>query len=225
MKISKRVESTIASPLRKFIPYAETAKKKGIKVYHLNIGQPDLEIPKQIRNDIKGYKEKILPYTHSAGTIELRTAWSKYFKSQQIKINPQEVIVTTGGSEAMLYSILLMLNSGEEMIVFEPFYSNYKSFAKMAGVKLVAVTSKVEQNFSLPKDSEIKNKITKKTKAILVVNPNNPTGTWLGKNELSSFLQVVPEDVLVVLDEAYFGCDFDWCFSAGCGVFSLWDVD
>lgn len=204
MQISKRVESTIASPLRKFIPYAEAAKKRGIRVYHLNIGQPDLEIPKEIIKEIRNYKEKVLPYTHSAGLMELRQAWSKYYLSQKIKVKPEEVIVTTGGSEAMLYSLLLMLNPGEEMIVFEPFYSNYKSLAKMTGIKLVPVTTRVEENFALPKDSEIIKKISKKTKAILVVNPNNPTGTIYAKEDLARLVKIAKKYKLwLMADETY----------------------
>ncbi|MBU1164962.1 pyridoxal phosphate-dependent aminotransferase [Patescibacteria group bacterium] len=204
MKISNRVSSTISSPLRKFVPYAEAAKKKGIKVYHLNIGQPDLEIPKQIKSKINNFKEDVLAYTHSAGTIELRTAWSKYLKSQNVKIKPEDVIVATGGSEAMLWALLLMLNPGEEMIVFEPFYSNYKSLAKISGVKLVPVTTKVEENFCLSSDTEIKKQITKKTKAILVVNPSNPTGTIYSKKDLLRLVNIAKKNKLWLLaDETY----------------------
>jgi len=204
MQVSKRVSSTISSPLRKFIPYAEAAKKRGIKVYHLNIGQPDLEIPKEIKSEIRNFKEKVLAYTHSAGTMELRQSWSKYFAGQKMNIKPEEVIVTTGGSEAMLYALLLMLNPGEEMLVFEPFYSNYKSLAKITGVKLVPVSTKVEENFVLPSDAEIKKKISTRTKAILVVNPSNPTGTIYSKKELARLVKIAKKYKLWILaDETY----------------------
>ncbi|RJR31684.1 pyridoxal phosphate-dependent aminotransferase [Candidatus Parcubacteria bacterium] len=204
MQISKRVSEMIASPLRKFIPYAEIAKKKGIKVYHLNIGQPDLPTPKKILSAVKNFKEKVVPYTHSAGIIELRQAWADYFATVKIHLKPAEILITTGGSEAMLYSLLLMLNPGEEMMVFEPFYSNYKSLAKITGVQLVPVTVKVEENFSLPKNSEIEKKISPKTRAILIVNPNNPTGTVYPKKDLQRIALLAKKHGLWVLaDETY----------------------
>lgn len=190
--------------MRKFIPYAEAAKKRGIKVYHLNIGQPDLEMPPAVYRAIRSFKEKILPYGRSQGETEFIQAWQKYFKNYRINFKEDEIIVTTGGSEAIIFSMIAVCDPGEEIIVFEPFYANYNGFAAIANVKLKPITCHREDGFRLPKRSEIEKKITQKTKAILICNPNNPTGTVYARNEIRMLIDLALKHNLFILsDEVY----------------------
>ncbi len=204
MKISQRVQETISSPLRKFLPLAELAEKQGVKVYYLNIGQPDLETPEVILEKIRSFSKKTVAYAPSNGFLKSREAWAKYYFNQNIKINAQNLIITTGASEAMLYALLVMMDWGEEMIVFEPFYSNYKALSKITGIKLAPVLTRIEDNFSLPDNKRIIEKINKKTKAILVCNPNNPTGTVYPKRDLERIVKIAKKYKLWILaDETY----------------------
>ena len=204
LKISKRAQFIPASPMRKFIPYAERAKKKGIEIYHLNIGQPDLEIPSQVYKSIRNFKEKILPYGRSEGEIEFIKAWQKYFENYGINFSEDEIVITTGGSEAIIFAMITVCNPGEEIIVFEPFYANYNGFAALADIKLKPVTCQRDNNFRLPEKSEIEKKITKKTKAILICNPNNPTGTVYTKKEIQRLIDLALKHNLFILsDEVY----------------------
>jgi aspartate aminotransferase len=202
--ISKRAEEAQFSPIRKFVPFLEKAKRKGLKVFELHIGQPDLETPKEILREIKNFKGKILSYTNSLGILETRKAWQKYYKDIGINFDVSEIIVTTGGSEAISFAFSVICDPGEEVIVFEPFYSNYNGYASISGIKLVPVRTLPENGFHLPSKEEILKKITKKTRGILICNPNNPTGTVYEREELKMIAKIAKEKNLFVLsDETY----------------------
>ncbi|MFA5051071.1 MAG: pyridoxal phosphate-dependent aminotransferase [Patescibacteria group bacterium] len=203
-KISKRAQIIPYSPMRKFLPYAEAAKRKGIKIYHLNIGQPDLEMPSLVYQEIRNFKEKILPYGRSQGEIEFIQAWQKYFKNYQINFSQDEIIITAGGSEAIIFAMTAVCDPGEEIIVFEPLYANYNGFACLADVKLKPISCSVKNGFRLPKKQEIEKKISPKTKAILICNPNNPTGTVYTKTEIQMLVDLAKKHHLFILsDEVY----------------------
>jgi len=204
LDISKRAEEAQFSPIRKFVPFLEKTKKKGIEVFELHIGQPDLETPKEILREIKNFKGKILTYTNSVGITEVRLAWQKYYKDSGINFDISEIVVTTGGSEAILFAFATICNPGEEIIVFEPFYTNYNGYASVAGIKLVPLRTLAKTGFHLPEKKEIEKKINKKTRGILICNPNNPTGTVYTKEELKKISQIAKERNLFVLsDEVY----------------------
>jgi aspartate aminotransferase len=204
LKISKRAEKAQFSPIRKFVPFLEEAKRKGLKVFELHIGQPDLETPKEILREIKNFKGKILSYTNSLGILETRKAWQKYYKDVGINFDVSEIIVTTGGSEAILFAFSVICDPGEEIIVFEPFYSNYNGYASISGIKLVPVRTFSENGFRLPSKEEILKKISKKTRGILICNPNNPTGTVYEKEELKMIAKIAKEnDLFILSDETY----------------------
>jgi len=176
LQISTRGKQMPASPIRKLVPYAEAAKKKGITVYHLNIGQPDIETPKLVLDAVRHSDFKVLEYSHSAGNESYRKKLVQYYASVGINVNHNQIIVTTGGSEAILFGFMACLDAGDEVIIPEPFYANYNGFAVSAGVTVVPVTSHIENGFALPPIVDIEKKITAKTKAIVICNPNNPTG-------------------------------------------------
>lgn len=204
LDISKRAEEAQFSPIRKFVPFLGAAKKRGIEVFELHIGQPDLETPKEILKGIKNFKGKILSYTNSIGTPEIRAAWQKYYRDFGINFDTSEIIVTTGGSEAILFAFATICNPGEEIIVFEPFYTNYSGFASVAGIKLVPFRTLSKTGFHLPEKKEIEKKINKKTRGILICNPNNPTGTVYAKEELKMIAQIAKKHNLFILsDEVY----------------------
>ena len=160
LQISQRGQAMPASPIRKLVPYAEAAKKRGIKVYHLNIGQPDIETPKMILDAVRHSDFKVLEYSHSAGNESYRRKLVSYYESVGIHVNYNEIIVTTGGSEAIQFGFMACLDAGDEVIIPEPFYANYNGFAVAAGVKVVPVTSYIENGFALPPIAEIEKKIT-----------------------------------------------------------------
>lgn len=204
LSISQRGHSMPASPIRKLVPYAETAKKKGIKVYHLNIGQPDIETPKLVLDAVRNSDFKILEYSHSAGNESYRKKLTGYYRSVGIDVNAQQIIITTGGSEAILFGFLACLNPGDEVIIPEPFYANYNGFAVAAGVVVVPVTSSIETGFALPPMEELEKKITERTKAILICNPNNPTGYLYTEEEMLALKEIVLKHNLYLFsDEAY----------------------
>lgn len=203
-KISTRASSAQASPLRKLIPYADAAKARGTKVYHLNIGQPDLETPAEILDAIKNYQEKTVEYAPSTGILECNQAWEKYYQDSGIDLKAKEIIVTNGGSEAIAFAMSIVADPHEEVIAFEPFYTNYNGFASLVGCKVIPVKTNVEDGFRLPSKEDIEAKITAKTKAIIICNPNNPTGTVYTKEEMRRLVNIAQErDLFILSDETY----------------------
>lgn len=192
------------SPIRKLVPYAESAKKKGTKVYHLNIGQPDIKTPKVALEAVKNNTIKVLSYARSEGSEEYREKLSDYYKKNNIQIKATNIIATTGGSEALLFTIGSITDPGDEIIIPEPFYANYNGFSTASGVKVVPVISKIEDNFALPEIEDFEQLISSKTKAILICNPGNPTGYLYSKDEIKKLKQLVlKHDLFLIADEVY----------------------
>ena len=192
------------SPIRKLVPYAEKAKQIGIKVFHLNIGQPDIETPKNAINAVKNADIKILAYSKSEGDLILREKISEYYKTFNVLVSSSEIIVTSGASEALLFSIGSIMDPNDEIIIPEPFYANYNGFSVANGVKIVPIFSSIDDNFSLPNIEEFENLITEKTKAILICNPNNPTGYVYSKEELKRLIKIVKKhNLFLIVDEVY----------------------
>ena len=192
------------SPIRKLVPYAEKAKQRGIKVFHLNIGQPDIETPKNAINAVKNADIKILAYSKSEGDLVLREKISEYYKTFNVLVSSSEIIVTSGASEALLFSIGSIMDPNDEIIIPEPFYANYNGFSVANGVKIVPIFSSIDDNFSLPNIEEFENLITDKTKAILICNPNNPTGYVYSKEELKRLIKIVKKhNLFLIVDEVY----------------------
>jgi aspartate aminotransferase len=203
-KISEKAGKMPASPIRKLVPYAEEAKRKGRKVYHLNIGQPDIHTPEIALNALRNMDLKVIEYTHSAGNESYRRKLVDNYRKFGVEITHEQIIVTTGGSEAVLFAFMACLNPGEEVITFEPFYANYNGFATAAGVTIVPVTTYIENDFALPSISEIEKKITPRTRAILVCNPNNPTGSLYSRHELMQLRDIIKKhDLFLLSDEVY----------------------
>lgn len=204
LAISKRGIEMPASPIRKLVPYAEAAKKKGITVYHLNIGQPDIETPKQCLDAVKHYDIKVLEYSHSAGNESYRKKLVGYYKKNDIDISANDIIITTGGSEAILFGFMTCLNPGDEVIIPEPFYANYNGFAIEANVVVKPIGSNIESGFALPPIEDFEKAITPRTKAIMVCNPNNPTGYLYSAAEMETLKQIVlKHNLFLFADEAY----------------------
>ena len=202
--ISARGIAMPASPIRKLVPYSEEAKRKGRKVYHLNIGQPDIPTPEVALDALRNLNLKVIEYSHSAGNESYRRRLSAYYQKIGINIDHTELLITTGGSEAILFAFMSCVNPGEEVITPEPFYANYNGFATTAGIKIVPVTSYIKEDFALPPISEIEKKITPKTRGIIVCNPNNPTGYLYSKEELLLLKEIVRKhDLFLFSDEAY----------------------
>lgn len=192
------------SPIRKLAPLAETAKKNGLTVYHLNIGQPDIETPKAMIDGVKNNISPVIEYSHSAGNESYRRKLVEYYAKHHIHVNHTDIIVTTGASEAILFSFLGCLDVGDEVIIPEPFYANYYAFAVVAGIHVVPVSSSINDGFCLPSLEEIEAKITDRTKAILICNPNNPTGYLYGEEELCQLERLVLKyNLYLFADEAY----------------------
>jgi aspartate aminotransferase len=203
-KISEKAGKMPASPIRKLVPYAEEAKRKGRKVYHLNIGQPDIHTPEVALNALRNMDLKVIEYTHSAGNESYRRKLAENYRKFGVDITHEQIIVTTGGSEAVFFAFMACLDPGEEVITFEPFYANYNGFATAAGVTIVPVRTYIENDFALPSISEIEKKITPRTRAILVCNPNNPTGSLYSRNELMQLRDIVKKhDLFLLSDEVY----------------------
>lgn len=208
-KLSHKADILPASPIRKLVPYADAAKARGVKVYHLNIGQPDIETPAVALDAVKNIKERVLEYTHSAGVDAYREKLVGFYNKHGYNINKGNLLVTTGGSEAVLFSMMAIRNAGDEIIVPEPFYANYNSFAIEAGVNIVPITSKIETGFALPSVGEFKKVITAKTRAILICNPNNPTGYLYTQAEIEALRDIVKDhDLYLISDEVY----SDFCY-------------
>ncbi|HSU29522.1 MAG TPA: aminotransferase class I/II-fold pyridoxal phosphate-dependent enzyme, partial [Chitinophagaceae bacterium] len=176
LNISQRGRQMPASPIRKLVPFAEAAKKKGIKVFHLNIGQPDIETPPAILDAVRHSDIKVLEYSHSAGNESYRRKLVQYYKKAGIDVSYDQILITTGGSEAIMFAFFSCLNPGEEVIIPEPFYANYNGFACAAGVNVVPITSSIESGFALPPIGDFEKLISSKTKTIIICSPNNPTG-------------------------------------------------
>ena len=203
-KLSKRAIVMPPSPIRKLVPFAEAAKKKGHKVYHLNIGQPDIKTPEIALEAVKNYSGKVVEYSHSAGNESYRRGLAKYYQNIDINVTHEDIIVTAGGSEALIFAMLVALNPGDEIIIPEPFYTNYNSFSVFADIKVVPITSKIEDGFALPPVSEFEKKITDKTKAILICNPSNPTGALYSDDELNKLREIaLKNDLFIIADEVY----------------------
>ena len=204
LTISNRGQQMPASPIRKLVPYAEAAKKRGTKVYHLNIGQPDIETPKMVLDAVRNSDFKVLEYSHSAGNESYRKKLVGYYASVGINVDFNEIIITTGGSEAILFAFMACMDNGDEVIIPEPFYANYNGFATEAGVKVVPVTSHIENGFALPSIEEFEKKVTSKTRAIVICNPNNPTGYLYTAEEMEALKILIKKHNLYLFsDEAY----------------------
>lgn len=192
------------SPIRKLVPYAEAAKKKGIRVFHLNIGQPDIETPPAILDAVRNTDIKVLEYSHSAGNESYRRKLVKYYKSVGIDVSHDQILITTGGSEAILFGFFTCLNPGDEVIIPEPFYANYNGFACAAGVKVVPITANIENGFALPPIADFEKVITPRTKAIIICSPNNPTGYLYSREEMEAVKEIcIKHDLYLFSDEAY----------------------
>lgn len=213
LKISNRGRIMPASPIRKLVPFAEAAKKKGTRVFHLNIGQPDIETPPALLDAVRKSDIKVLEYSHSAGNESYRRKLVSYYKRVGIPVNYDQIIVTTGGSEAIMFGFFTCFDNGDEVIIPEPFYANYNGFAVAAGVKVVPVTSRIENGFALPPIEDFEKLITPKTKAIIICNPNNPTGYLYSRAEMEALKNIcIQHDLYLFSDEAY----REFCYSGEC---------
>ena len=203
-KISKKGIAMPESPIRKLVPFAENAKKSGKKVYHLNIGQPDIHTPKIALDAISSFSKSVVEYSHSAGFESYRKGLSKYYQNIDINVSYSDLLITTGGSEALLFALNSCLDDGDEIIIPEPFYANYNGFSISSGVKVVPIATNIDDGFALPSIQEFEKLITSRTKAILICNPGNPTGYLYSKAELESLKEiVVKNNLFLIADEVY----------------------
>jgi len=204
LTISQRGNDLPASPIRKLVPYAEAAKRKGTRVYHLNIGQPDIETPPAILDAVRNISFPVLEYSHSAGNESYRRKLVEYYKRWNINVTHEQIMITTAGSEAILFSFFACMNPGDEVIIPEPFYANYNGFACTAGVKVVPIRSTIENGFALPSIEAFEKVIGPKTKAIILCNPNNPTGYLYSNNEVRELGRICKQhNLYLISDEAY----------------------
>jgi len=202
--LSERAKLIPASPIRKLVPFAEEAKRRGIKVYHLNIGQPDIPTPQIMLDAYRNHNITVLEYGHSGGLWEYREALTRYYRKFDINVAKEEILITTAGSEAIIFTMMILMNPGEETIIPEPLYTNYNGFAVEAGIKIVPLTCKAEEGFKLPSAEAIRDKITDKTRAILICNPNNPTGYVYTWDELQLLKKlVIDHNLYLITDEVY----------------------
>jgi aspartate aminotransferase len=202
--ISQRGQACPPSPIRKLVPFSDDAKKRGVKVYHLNIGQPDIETPANVLEKIRSTDLKVIEYSHSAGILSYRKKLAEYYQRVGIAVTPDQMIVTTGGSEGILFALLVCLNPGDEIIIPEPFYANYNGFAIAAGVVVKPIASFIDDGFALPPISAFEEAITPRTKAIMICNPNNPTGYLYSREELGLLRDIVKKHNLYLFsDEVY----------------------
>jgi aspartate aminotransferase len=202
--ISSKAVAMPASPIRKLVPFAEAAKQQGRKVYHLNIGQPDIETPEVVRAKMKELDLKVVEYSNSDGIAAYRQGLTKYYATKSIELTPDQIMVTTGGSEALVFAFMTCFNPGDEVIIPEPFYANYNGFAVMAGVKVVPVMSSIDTGFALPAIEAFEQLITARTKGILICNPGNPTGYLYSERELQQLRDIaVKHDLYLMADEVY----------------------
>ena len=203
-KISQKGNQMPESPIRKLVPYAEAAKKRGLHVYHLNIGQPDIKTPEVALKAIRNFDQKVIAYSHSAGILSYREKLISYYHDNNIHIEADDIIIGAGASEAILFAMNSCMDAGDEIIIPEPFYANYNGFAINAGVKVVPIPSHIEDGFALPAISEFEKVITPRTKAIMVCNPNNPTGYLYSLDELKRLKKIALKyDLFLFADEVY----------------------
>ena len=203
-KISQKGQMMPSSPIRKLVPYSDAAKARGVHVYHLNIGQPDIETPKGAREAVRTADIPVIAYTHSAGNISYRKKLVEYYHSVGIDITPDEILITTGGSEGLLFAFNSCMDPGDEIIIPEPFYANYNGFAVTCGVVVKPIVSTIENGFALPSIEEFEKIITPKTKAIMICNPNNPTGYLYSKEEILKLGEIAKKhDLFLFADEVY----------------------
>ena len=203
-KISERAVEMPASPIRKLVPLADAAKRRGVKIYHLNIGQPDLPTPQEGLDALKKIDRKVLEYSPSDGYLSLREKLVGYYDQYQIKLSPDDIIITTGGSEAVLFAFMSCLNPGDEIIVPEPAYANYMAFAISAGAVIRTVSTSIEEGFALPKVEQFEELINERTRGILICNPNNPTGYLYTRKEMNRIRDLVKKyDLFLFSDEVY----------------------
>ena len=204
-QLSAKSHAMPASPIRKLVPYAEKAKQRGTVVHHLNIGQPDISTPKVVLDELKNLKIDVIEYSHSAGFSSYRNGLANYYQKIGIQLDPEkEIMITTGGSEALIFAFQCCFEPGDEIIIPEPFYANYNGFATTCGIKVVPVTASIDNGFALPPISAFEEKITPNTKGILICNPGNPTGYLYSKEELESLRKIVKEkDLFLFADEVY----------------------
>ena len=209
------------SPIRKLVPFAEAAKKNGRTVYHLNIGQPDIKTPQVAIDAVKNIDLNVIEYSHSAGIESYRKGLADYYNKFGLKVSYEEILITTGGSEALLFAFNSCLNEGDEVIIPEPFYANYNGFSKTAGVNIVPVTANIDNGFALPPIEDFEKLITNKTKAILICNPGNPTGYLYSKEELETLRDIVKKyDLYLIADEVY----REFCYD-GKSHYSVFNLD
>ncbi len=202
--LSHRIENTPASPIRKLVPFADAAKERGTEVFHLNIGQPDIETPKSGVDKLQQAELGVIAYTHSAGLLSYRKTLVEFYAKYNMPLTPEEIIVTNGGSEALLMAMIVCCDAGDEIIVPEPFYANYNGFARTLDVKVVPVTSSIDTGFALPSISEFEKKITDNTRVILICNPGNPTGYIYSPEELLQLRDMVQKhNLYLIADEVY----------------------
>jgi len=210
LTLSKKAIDIPASPIRKLVPYADAAKKRGVKVFHLNIGQPDIDSPKCVMEAIRNIHLNNLAYANSAGVESYRKGLAKYYNNLGIDVDFKDIIVTTSGSESVNFAISLVCNPGDEVIVMEPFYTNYRAFAIQNGVTLVPVPTRIEDGFKVPPMEDVEKYITPKTRAILICNPGNPTGTLYTQDALEKLAGIVKKhDLYLLSDEVY----REFCYS------------
>lgn len=204
MKISKRADRLPASPIRKLIPYADAAKERGVRVYHLNIGQPDIRTPDTFLNAIRNYKVDVLEYGPSNGLASYRKGLVEYYKRWNIGVEPGQIFITTGGSESILFALLAVTDDGDNVLVMEPFYTNYHGFASMIGVNVIGVPTRPEDGFAIPPIEEFEKRCNSRTRAILICNPNNPTGAVYPRSDLERLEKfAVKRGLFILSDEVY----------------------
>ncbi|MEK9604565.1 MAG: pyridoxal phosphate-dependent aminotransferase [Flavobacteriaceae bacterium] len=203
-KISKKGQELPSSPIRKLVVHADTAKSRGTEVLHLNIGQPDIEAPEEAMEIVRQHPLKLLPYGSSQGSISYRTHLCDYYAGHNISVEPDDIIVTTGASEALSFTLSVICDAGDEIIIPEPFYANYNGFAAASSVEVVPVVSHFENQFKLPPVEKLEEKITDKTRALLICNPSNPTGYLYTKTEVEALIELaIKHDIFIIVDEVY----------------------
>tara|TARA_B100000941_G_scaffold199516_1_gene144819 strand:+ start:2283 stop:3476 length:1194 start_codon:yes stop_codon:yes gene_type:complete len=203
-KISKKAQELPSSPIRKLVAYADQAKSRGVDILHLNIGQPDIEAPAEAMKIVRDHDLKLLPYGSSQGSLSYRKKLCAYYEQHNIAIDPNDIIVTTGASEALSFTLSVICDAGDEIIIPEPFYANYNGFAASLSVEVIPVISHFDNKFELPPVEDLKEKITDNTRAILICNPSNPTGYLYNEIEINALLDLaVKEDIFIIVDEVY----------------------